>query len=77
MDDKKRMEVAALLKAKGATMPCQRCGGQKFDIIGPGLVALSDGPVSATTPAVPTVLVGCTNCGCVTQHAQVLLGLAK
>ena len=35
MDDKKRTEVAGLLKAKGATMPCQRCGSQKFDIIGP------------------------------------------
>ena len=77
MDDKKRTEVEALLKAKGATQPCQRCGSQKFDIIGPGLIALSDGPAPPGTPAVPVVLVGCTNCGCITQHAQVLLGLTK
>jgi hypothetical protein len=56
-------------------MPCPRCGGNEFQIVGESLIVLQDDPsvVRIGGPSIPVVLIGCSRCGCMFQHAVNLL----
>jgi len=74
-----RDEVAKNLTERGATKPCHRCGHTNFAVI-EGYSSFSlqeklDGNIVIGGPAVPVVMVACTNCGAITPHALGALGL--
>ena len=72
-------EIIKLLKERGATNPCQRCGKSSFSVIDNystlNLHNELDGSIRISGPNVPVALVVCTNCGAITAHALGALGL--
>ncbi len=84
MDKARQEQVIRALKEKGATQPCPRCRNLEFEVIGAGMIAISpDAKESWTSviqpinPEVPVILVSCTNCGYIAQHAARLLDLKR
>ena len=84
--DKARQEQAIIaLKEKGATQPCPRCRNLEFEVIGEGMVEISQdkhggwfvGDPKFKLPAVPVILISCKNCGYIAHHASGVLGLAR
>lgn len=78
--DQARQELAIkALTEKRVDKPCPRCGNQKFSVIGETFIPLQDNPNAFQIGgfSIPTVIVACDNCGYITQHAQVTLGIAK
>jgi predicted nucleic-acid-binding Zn-ribbon protein len=84
MDKNKQEQVISALKEKGAILPCPRCRNAEFEIIGEGMIRISlEGSERLTSvfqpinPEVPVVLVSCTNCGYIAQHARRLLDIKR
>jgi hypothetical protein len=78
--EKSRLEqIIKALNTKGVTRPCPRCNNPRFEIVGEAIVPLNDQPGITVVggPAIPVVLVACSNCGYLTQHAQGPLNLMK
>jgi uncharacterized Zn finger protein len=78
MDKQRQEQVIIALKEKGATHACPRCGNLEFEVIGEAGIPLSPARGymwSGPTPEIPVVLVSCSNCGYIAQHAMRLLGL--
>lgn len=78
--DKQRLDnIVAALNTKGVTLPCPRCGKRKFSVIGESSILIQDDPntYSIGGPGIPTAIVACDNCGYVTQHSTVRLGLVQ
>jgi uncharacterized Zn finger protein len=78
--DKSRNDlIIKSLENKNAKLPCSRCGANKFEIVGETFIPLQNNPTSFVIggPSVPTVLVACSNCGNVSQHALGVLGMLK
>ena len=82
LNDEQKQEIIELLKKRGAKRPCPRCRNKNF--------ALIDGyfnqpihksiPVSITDivhkgPYISSLVVVCTRCGYLSQHALSVLGL--
>ncbi|EMV9318616.1 hypothetical protein AADU72_004187 [Vibrio vulnificus] len=72
-------KIIAALEERGATQPCARCGKQQFDVISTANISLQQ---SASTmvvggPSIPSVYVGCRNCGSLAIHALGALGLLE
>lgn len=72
-------EVIKILKERGATRPCQRCGKSSFTVLD-SYSALNlnnelGGSIRIGGPNVPVALVACINCGAITAHALGALGL--
>ena len=74
----RKKEIIKALEERGAKLPCPRCGNQSF--------ALLDGYFNQTIqtelkgmviggPSVPSVVVACSKCGYLSQHALGALGL--
>lgn len=65
-------QLTALLKQKGADKPCPRCGHVHFSVLGELGFELSSTPGligGMYKVGLPTVVVGCNNCGHLTMHA--------
>jgi hypothetical protein len=81
VDKARQEEIIRVLKAKGVEKPCPRCGNEKFEIIGETGVQLQEDPKplkwTIMGPVVPVILIACTKCGYLTQHAQGPLGLSR
>ncbi len=81
MDKERQEEIIRVLRAKGVDKPCPRCGNEKFELIGETGIQLSENPhplmFSIMGPVVPLILVACSHCGYLTQHAQGPLGLVR
>ena len=78
MVDKERAnQIIQALSKKGVTKPCPRCGHPHFSVVAETSIPINSDPTSITIggPVVPTVIVACSNCGFVTQHALGALGL--
>jgi predicted nucleic-acid-binding Zn-ribbon protein len=86
MDKQRQEQIISALKEKGAVLPCPRCRNLEFEVIGEGTIIVS--PDKRTTfesvfqplqsnPEVPVVLVSCTRCGYIAQHAARLLDLKR
>jgi predicted nucleic-acid-binding Zn-ribbon protein len=84
MDKQRQEQIIIALKEKGATQPCPRCRNLEFEVIGESMVEISqegrrrivDTPM-LEIPAVPVILVSCTNCGYIAHHATRLLDLKR
>ncbi|QEL14146.1 hypothetical protein [Limnoglobus roseus] len=70
MNQEVREEVIRALIAKGATRPCSRCGTLHFEI-----VTEVDIPIPDENAMLPAVIVACTHCGFISQHALGRLGI--
>jgi len=84
MDKARQEQVIDALKGKGATQPCPRCRNPEFEVIGESMIPIYPeggefmiGRLRRSRDGAPTVLVSCTNCGYIAQHATGLLGLAR
>ena len=77
MDQSRREAIAAALNGKGASKPCSRCGGTQLEIVGETLVPIQEQPGTLVIggPSILTVIVACTKCGHIWQHALGPLGL--
>lgn len=72
-DQKER--IVAKLKERSVVKPCARCGNPNFsllDFIFTNPIANIPGVTPFVGPTMPTVAVGCTNCGAMYHH---LLGM--
>lgn len=78
MEQLRLEQIVQALKAKGVDKNCSRCGHLKFSVVGETNIPLQENPNAFVIggPSIPTVIVACDNCGAVTQHASVPLGLA-
>ena len=72
--------IIKVLKERGASKPCPRCGGTSFSLMD----GYSTQPVQATQTGVvlggqilPFVTVICNKCGYMSQHALGVLGLME
>jgi len=79
MEKNRQDELIAALQRKGTTHPCSRCGGTQFEIVGESFISIQDNPNAMVIggPSVPTVIVACSKCGHIWQHALGSLGLLK
>lgn len=79
MDEQRQREAIEALTTKGVKQPCPRCGNDRFEVVGEAMIALSEEPGTVVVggPAVPVILVACSNCGLLTHHAQGPLGLIR
>jgi ribosomal protein L37E len=78
ISEQKKQEIIKVLEERGAKLPCPRCGNNSFTLL--------DGYFNQTIqtdfkgmvlggPSVPSVVVACTRCGYLSQHALGALGL--
>lgn len=78
MKEDEKQRIIQALEERGAKLPCPRCGNQQFTLI--------DGYFNQTIqtelkgiviggPSVPSIVVACTRCGYLSQHALGALGL--
>ena len=79
MDQVQKTEIVEMLRDKGATLPCPRCGKVKFDLID-GYLNTSFGKEMTAGLVIggatmPSVVIVCKNCGFISQHALGALNL--
>ena len=80
MDKQRQEEIIKALQEKHASGSCPRCSNLQFEVIGEAMIPLAPprgsfwGPGA---PEIPVVLVSCTNCGYIAQHAARLLDLKR
>ena len=79
MESGRLKEVVEALTNKGVKLPCPRCNLMKFSIVGETQIPLQENPnvITIGGPSIPTVIIACDNCGYITQHATLPLGLVK
>lgn len=72
-----RQRIVSTLEARGATLPCPRCGKGPFTMLG-GYVNLASQPTPFSDVSgygsVPCALAACDNCGFVCLHALQAIG---
>ena len=69
-------KIIKALGDKKANLPCHRCGKKKFQIIeGFARISLHNDTDAQqeTGQGIPSVMVGCDNCGAITHHAAYAL----
>lgn len=78
MEQARLDQVVKALQGKGVNRPCSRCGQSKFSVVGETQIMLQENPNSFVIggPSIPVIIVACDNCGYITEHASVPLGLA-
>ena len=80
MKEEDKKNIIDILSRKKATLPCQRCGNTSFTVIdGYATLSLSEkaGDIVLGGKSIPTVIIACTNCGNLNQHALGALGLLE
>lgn len=76
--DERKHEIVEALEERGAKLPCPRCGNQSFTLLDGyfNQVLQTDlGGIILGGPSIPSVVVVCTRCGFLSQHALGALGL--
>lgn len=77
MDISRQQKAIAALEAKGAKLPCSRCGHSKFALVGESVFMMQEKPEEFVVggPVIPVVLVVCENCGNISTHAAKVLDI--
>lgn len=80
-DDQKR-EIIEILHKRGAKLPCPRCKNRNFTIIDGYFnqpiqksIPVSSTDITNQGPFISSIVVVCTRCGYLNQHALSVLGL--
>ena len=78
LSDAQKKQIADALQRKGAARPCPRCGNNSW-ILADGYfnnpIQVQVGALVIGGPSIPSVVVVCSNCGFISQHALGALGL--
>ena len=81
MDKNRQEEIIKALQEKGASGSCPRCSNLQFEVIGEMDIEVNRpipwrtfGPIHSK---LPVILVSCTNCGYIAQHAARILDLKR
>lgn len=79
MDAEQKDKIIKILKERGATLPCSRCGHKNFTLVDGYFnqviqEELMNGIVIGG-PTIPSVGVVCNNCGLIYHHAVGVFGL--
>jgi hypothetical protein len=76
--EERKKEIVKRLEERGAKLPCPRCGNQSFTL----LDGYFNQPIQSELkgmvlggPTIPSVVVACSSCGFLSQHALGALGL--
>lgn len=79
MDEERNKQIAAALTKKGVNLPCPRCGNDSFSVAGESRITIQEDPNTFQIggKSIPVVLIACSRCGYVAQHAQIPLGLLQ
>jgi hypothetical protein len=79
MDKARQEEIIKALQEKHATGSCPRCSNLQFDIVGETVLPMTMEPwvIGGVQTGLPLVLVACSNCGYIAQHATAILGLKR
>ncbi len=80
MDARRRSELIDALEKKNVRLPCSRCGAIQFEIVGESSFAIKGEdafPFPEPDVYAPTVVVACSSCGHIWQHALGSLGIKK
>lgn len=78
MDPTRADKIISALAVKGVNKPCPRCGYAQFGVVAETMVQIqpTSGEIIFGGPVIPVAILGCNNCGFLTQHALGLLGLS-
>ena len=80
MDEIKKKEIQDVLVARGALLPCARCGRQAFTVLDGYATVDQQNDLTQLIlggATVPCAVIGCNNCGNISLHALGPLGLFK
>jgi ribosomal protein S27AE len=76
--EEQRNGIVRALQERDAKLPCPRCGNNKFTLMD-GLfnqpVQSKPGDIVLGGRAIPSIIIVCTRCGFMSQHALGALGL--
>jgi hypothetical protein len=82
LNDDEKKKITETLKNRGAKLPCQRCKNRNFAILDGYFnqpiqksIAVSITDITNQGPFISSVVVVCTRCGYLSQHALSVLGL--
>lgn len=81
MEKEEKEKIVKALEEHGAILPCPRCGNKNFTLL--------DGYFNQTVqtdlknlknlliggPSIPSIVIGCSRCGYLSQHSLGVLGL--
>ena len=80
MSQEEKNRIIRALERKGATLPCPRCGEKNFTLLDGYFnqpITTELGAFVLGGPTIPSAVIACTNCGYLSQHALVALGLLQ
>ena len=72
MTPERQAAIVAVLRQRGAIQPCQRCGHSTFEPCGERDMVVTN---SKKRYVIPTIILACTQCGMLVEHASRPLGL--
>ncbi len=76
-EQERRQQIASALESRNVRLPCPRCGNARFNVAGESDIRLGTNPNAVVIggPVIPVAVVVCDQCGYVTQHATMVLGI--
>jgi len=78
LSQEQKKQIIMELEKRGATLPCPRCGNRNFVILEGYFnqpMSTEVGAIVLGGPTVPSVVIGCSRCGFLSQHALGILGM--
>lgn len=78
MSQEQKQKIIKALEERGAKLPCPRCGNQSFTLLEGYFNQTIQSELSGIIiggPSIPSVVIACTRCGFLSQHALGALGL--
>jgi ribosomal protein S27AE len=79
MNPDEKTKIVKALEDRKAALPCPRCGSRSFTLVdgyfNQSIQPAVGGGLVIGGPAIPSVVVVCTQCGFMAQHALGVLGL--
>lgn len=78
LSNEQTKRIIKALEERGATRPCPRCGNKDFELSGGYFIQILQTELDTYKlggPSIPSVVVVCTKCGYISQHALGILEL--
>ena len=78
LSQEQKNKIIKALMDRGARLPCPRCGNQNFTLVDGYFnqpIQKELGGIVLGGPSIPSIVVVCTRCGYLSQHALGVLGL--
>ncbi len=79
MNPDQKEKIVKILSERGANNPCPRCNNKNFTLLegyfNQSIQMTINAGITLGGPSIPSLVVICTNCGYISQHALGILGL--